>query len=92
VIRLKDITSVSSGSRKNKTCLEVATPRRTYYFVADTNEELKAWKEAIQRRVDIALGRAVEVPFTKESSHSLILSFSERKMIETYFDSFLLLL
>jgi serine/threonine protein kinase len=72
VIRLKDINSVTAGSRKNKSCLEVATARRTYYFVADNNEELKAWKEAIQRRVDISLGRAVEDSVTQKAQQEAL--------------------
>eukprot|EP00029_Vermamoeba_vermiformis_P002869 TRINITY_DN13238_c0_g1_i1.p1 TRINITY_DN13238_c0_g1~~TRINITY_DN13238_c0_g1_i1.p1 ORF type:complete len:446 (-),score=139.44 TRINITY_DN13238_c0_g1_i1:132-1469(-) len=58
VVRLKDVAKVNASSRKNKSCLELVTSRRTYYFVADNNEELKQWKDTVQKRLDIAMGRA----------------------------------
>jgi len=62
VVRLRDITKVNASSRKNKSCLEVVTTRRTYYFIADNNEELKTWKDAMQKKLDINMGKIQEEP------------------------------
>jgi len=62
VIILEDITKVDiSTTRKRRSeILEIQTPRRTYYMYADTPEEQNEWKDAINRKVDIAWGRIKE--------------------------------
>lgn len=57
-ITVREVTTVSPSNYKNKQyCLAVATPKRTFYLVAENNGEMQSWKEAIQAAVDKANGR-----------------------------------
>jgi tRNA A-37 threonylcarbamoyl transferase component Bud32 len=56
---LKEVSTVSPSNYKNKQfCLAVATPKRTYYLVAENNGDMQVWKDSIQAQVDFVNGRA----------------------------------
>jgi len=61
VIQLKEISGIRIFNQKKKkkiqTIMEVSTPRRNYYMVADTKDEVDEWRSAIVAQAEIAQGR-----------------------------------
>lgn len=61
IINLKDILSINPTNYKNKQfCLALVSQSRTYYLVAENNEDIQNWKEEIQKQVDKVTGRSKE--------------------------------
>jgi len=54
VVALNEISSVSpvAAKRKNGYTLQIVTPRRTYFVVADTLKLCEEWQEAIKTQVE----------------------------------------